>query len=156
MVFQENLKPCLEDDIAITHLTYGKDLKWDGLIWVFVGYQISCSFGGWKVLGMDASMMGSLLMNHFAWGMAAKHSLATLKTVFLLKISEPRSCEMAKALGMQWSLSIGWRLGIVPINCDLFFPFMDSTLTMFRQYPNHQCEIQLSVSMFPHFVLNLL
>lgn len=70
MVFQENLKPCLEDDIAITHLTYGKDLKWDGELMDFLFFWGVES--GWKVLGMEASMMGSLLMNHF--GSTKPHS----------------------------------------------------------------------------------
>ena len=196
MVFQENFAlPCLEDDIAITHLTYGKDLKWDGNHGrFFLVVRFPVFFWGVESVGMEAFMMGSLLMNHLevqsptllnmkffifggcdwegeTWQLSYQ---ATLKTVFFSRFWNPKlwngqsfgdameplywltTWNHTNQLGPAQILVHSGKRIITILLRDLFFTFMDSTLTMFRQYPNHQCEIQLSVSMFPHFVLNLL
>lgn len=90
--------PCLEDDIAITHLTYGKDLKWESWSF-FLVVRFPVFFGGWRgcwdgrVPWWEACWW---IILHEEWQLSYQ---ATLKTVFLLKISEPEAVKWPKLWG---------------------------------------------------------
>lgn len=151
---------------------------WSGMVdwWTFfLVIRFPVFFGGWKVLGWKppwwkladepfwkykASLLLNMKFSFFGecdwegetWQLSYQ---ATLKTVFLPKFRNPKLWN-GQSFGdamktLYWLTTWNHTNQLGPL-----FTFMDSTLTMFRQYPNHQCEIQLSVSMFPHFVLNLL
>ena len=101
---------------------------------------------------------GSLLMNHFGstkaslllnmkfsflWGvwlggrdMASLANLSNIEDCLPSKISEPEAVKWPKLWGCPWS-TLYWLTTWNHTNqLGPLFTFMDSTLTMFRQYPN--------------------